>query len=64
MVTTYLLLMADVLHQRRDAVLFNVVEVNLVRVFHCTLFVMLDARGAEGKVSWKDGLQPIDQKER
>jgi hypothetical protein len=42
--------------------LFNTIEVDLERLFHCALFILLYARGVEGKFGGKDGLRPVYKK--
>jgi hypothetical protein len=55
--------MAGVPHQCGHAVLLNAVEIDLVCLFCCAFFVVLDAWGTEGKVSWEDSLRPVYQEE-
>jgi hypothetical protein len=48
-------------HERGNTVFFEAVKVDIACLLDRAFFVVLDARSSDGKVGWKDGLQPIDQ---
>jgi hypothetical protein len=50
-----------VVHERGNTVFFEAVKVDIACLLDRAFFVVLDARSSDGKVGWKDGLQPIDQ---
>jgi hypothetical protein len=51
-----LLLIPRVPHQSGYMMFFNTVNVDLARFLNRPFFIVLDARGTEGYVSWEDRL--------
>jgi hypothetical protein len=56
MITSQLLLVPHVSHERGYAVFFNAVEIDLVCFLGRPFLVVLDARGTKGYVGWEDRL--------